>query len=90
MVTDDETVATVARRHDLNQRWNQAKEAVWQTDAEHALQIDLALRESDRQLLACLANNGLLARSVRELARLAWDEICETPDPRRQPNQLEA
>lgn len=90
MVTNDETAADVARRHAVSLRWQQARDAIWQLDAELAVQIDVALRETDRRLLVRLATNRILATNVQELARLAWDELCETPNPRLHQSSLEA
>lgn len=90
MVTDEETAAAVARRQEINSRWRHARASIWRLDAEHAVQIDLALRGNVDQLLTRLAADHRIAVEVGELARLAWDELCETPDPRTEPNQLEA
>lgn len=90
MVTNDESAAAVARRHDINVRWRSAKAAIWRLDAKHALQIDLALRGGVDQLLTRIAGDHGLAVEIRGLALLAWDELCETPDPRKQPPPIEA
>lgn len=88
-MTDHEITATDRRRW-LDVRWQSAKAAIWRLDAEHALQIDRALSRSLHQLQTQIAADSNLAQEIRRLALLAWDELCETPDPRRQPNQLEA
>ena len=91
MVIDDETAAAaVARRQEITARWQHARESIWRLDAEYAIQIDLALRGNVDRLLTRLAADHHIAVDVWELARLAWDELCETPDPRLQPHQLEA
>lgn len=89
MVTDEETAAEL-RRQALNERWRVAEQALWNTDAGCALRIDQALRGDERTLAARLVADRVLAKSIRSLASLAWDELCESPNPRFQPNSLDA
>ena len=90
MVTDEETAEAVARRKEIDARWQRARDSIWRLDAERAVQIDIALRGGVDRLLTRLAVDPDVACEVRELARLAWDELCETPNPRNLPSQLDA
>lgn len=90
MVTDEATAAAVTRRQEIDARWQHARDSIWLLDAARALQIDIALRGGVDRLLTRLAADHHMVLEIRELARLAWDELCETPDPRNQPNQLDA
>lgn len=80
MVSKDNPTAD-ARQQQLASRWQRAREEIWRLEAERALQIDFAVRGSVNQLLTRLAADHQVAVNVRELARLAWDELCETTDP---------